>query len=219
MKLDKRGRKVVVLEHAESIGKKIAISGGGRCNFTNLNTSADNFISANPHFCKSALARYTPADFISLVEKHGIAYHEKKLGQLFCDGSSRQIIEMLLTEARDAGVEIRCGSMVRQALAGRRRQQMQLSRKFDNRNQVSRYASAASRSWLPPAACRSRHLARPTSVTVWLVSLISQFVSRGRRSFPFTLSREVLRELAPLSGISHRRHQSVVRAHSFAKIF
>jgi predicted flavoprotein YhiN len=108
----KRGRKVVVLEHAERIGKKIAISGGGRCNFTNLNTTAENFISANPHFCKSALARYTPADFVSLVEKHRIAYHEKKLGQLFCDDSSSQIIEMLVTESQAAGVAVRCGSVV-----------------------------------------------------------------------------------------------------------
>lgn len=104
----KRGRRVLVLEHSERVGKKISISGGGRCNFTNLYTSAENFISANPHFCKSALARYTPADFIALVEKHGISYHEKKLGQLFCDGSSRQIIDMLLRECADAGVEIRC---------------------------------------------------------------------------------------------------------------
>src|SRR5580765_865975 len=109
----KRGRKTLVLEHAGQIGKKIAISGGGRCNFTNLNTAPDNFISTNPHFCKSALARYTPADFVSLVEKHGIRYHEKKLGQLFCDGSSRQIIEMLLREATEAGAEIQCGSLVR----------------------------------------------------------------------------------------------------------
>ena len=109
----KRGRRVVVLEHAERIGKKIAISGGGRCNFTNINTSPDNFISANPHFCKSALARYTPSDFISLVEKHGIPYHEKKLGQLFCDEGSRRIIEMLLHECEAAGVEIRCGAAVR----------------------------------------------------------------------------------------------------------
>ncbi len=109
----KRGRKVVVLERAERIGKKIAISGGGRCNFTNINTSPDNFISANPHFCKSALARYTPSDFISLVEKHGIPYHEKKLGQLFCDEGSRRIIEMLLNECEAAGVEIRCGVAVR----------------------------------------------------------------------------------------------------------
>jgi len=110
----KRGRKVLVIEHAERIGKKIGISGGGRCNFTNTGTTADNFVSQNPHFCKSALARYTPADFIALVEKHGIAYHEKKLGQLFCDGSSQQIIDMLLNECHDAGVEIRFGCEVRE---------------------------------------------------------------------------------------------------------
>ena len=108
----KRGRKVVVVEHAERVGKKIAISGGGRCNFTNTRTGPENFISANPHFCKSALARYTPADFISLVEKHGIRYHEKKLGQLFCDGRSSQIIDMLLCECAAASVEIRCGCQV-----------------------------------------------------------------------------------------------------------
>ncbi len=109
----KRGRKVLVLEHADRVGKKIAISGGGRCNFTNVHTNPANFLSANPHFCKSALARYTPGDFIALVEKHGIKYHEKKLGQLFCDQSSQEIIDMLLGECDDAGVEVRCGSQVR----------------------------------------------------------------------------------------------------------
>src|SRR5277367_2351798 len=94
----KRGRRVAVLEREERIGKKILISGGGRCNFTNLHCRPENFISANPHFCKSALARYTPDDFIALVRKHGIAYHEKKLGQLFCDGSAREIVEMLRKE-------------------------------------------------------------------------------------------------------------------------
>lgn len=108
----KRGRNVLVLEHADRVGKKIAISGGGRCNFTNLYSGPDSFISANPHFCKSAVARYTPSDFISLVKKHRIAYHEKKLGQLFCDGSSQQIIDMLLSECQDAGVEVRCQSPV-----------------------------------------------------------------------------------------------------------
>ena len=108
----KRGRKVLVLEHSERVGKKIAISGGGRCNFTNIYTSPENFLSANPHFCKSALARYTPADFILLVEKYGIAYHEKKQGQLFCDGSSQQIIDLLLAECKAAEVEIRCGCQV-----------------------------------------------------------------------------------------------------------
>src|SRR5215207_11691488 len=91
----RRGRRVVVLEHNQRPGKKIRISGGGRCNFTNAHTAPANFISANPHFCKSALARYTPADFVALVESHGIAYYEKKLGQLFCTGSAQQIIDML----------------------------------------------------------------------------------------------------------------------------
>jgi predicted Rossmann fold flavoprotein len=108
----KRRRKVLVVEHSERVGKKISISGGGRCNFTNLHASAQQFLSANPHFCKSALARYTPRDFITLVEKHGIRYHEKKLGQLFCDQSAQQIIDLLLNECADAGVEIRCDCKV-----------------------------------------------------------------------------------------------------------
>jgi len=113
----KRGRRVLVIEHGDRVGKKIGISGGGRCNFTNVRTGPENFVSQNPHFCKSALARYTPEDFIALVEKHGIAYHEKKLGQLFCDGSSQQIIDLLLGECHDAGVEIRCGCEVREVVS------------------------------------------------------------------------------------------------------
>jgi len=104
----KRGRRVVVLEHAERLWKKILISGGGRCNFTNVGASAAHYVtSGSPHFCKSALARFTPNDFIALVEKHGIAYHEKKLGQLFCDFSSKQIVELLEAECAAAKVEIR----------------------------------------------------------------------------------------------------------------
>jgi len=102
----KRGRRVAVLEHADRLGKKILISGGGRCNFTNIHCTPENFLSSNPHFAKSALARYTPADFISLVEKHRIRYHEKTLGQLFCDGSAREIVAMLEEECRAAGVSI-----------------------------------------------------------------------------------------------------------------
>ena len=102
----KRGRRVIVLERSERIGKKILISGGGRCNFTNLHCQPENFLSANPHFAKSALARYTPADFIALVEKHRIPYHEKTLGQLFCDRSARDITNMLEEECRSAGVQI-----------------------------------------------------------------------------------------------------------------
>ncbi|CAN5505163.1 NAD(P)/FAD-dependent oxidoreductase [soil metagenome] len=102
----KRGRKVLVLEHNAQVGRKILISGGGRCNFTNLNTKPENFISENPHFCKSALARYTPNDFIELVKKHKIEFYEKKLGQLFCRESSRQIVDMLLRECKGAKVKI-----------------------------------------------------------------------------------------------------------------
>ena len=105
----RRGRRVVVLERAERIGKKILISGGGRCNFTNLHCTAENFISANPYFSRSALARYTPADFLALVKKHRIAYHEKTLGQLFCDHSAHEIVNMLEQECRAAGVQILTG--------------------------------------------------------------------------------------------------------------
>jgi predicted Rossmann fold flavoprotein len=108
----RRGRRVALLEHNDRVGKKIGISGGGRCNFTNLGATAANYLSERPDFCKSALARFTPWDFVALVERHGIAYHEKKLGQQFCDGSSRAIIEMLLTECTAAGVAIRCSARV-----------------------------------------------------------------------------------------------------------
>ena len=102
-----RGRRVLLLDHADKVGKKILISGGGRCNFTNRDARPEAFLSGNPHFCKSALARYTQHDFIALVEKHGIAWHEKTLGQLFCDGSARQIVAMLLAEADAVGVDVR----------------------------------------------------------------------------------------------------------------
>jgi predicted Rossmann fold flavoprotein len=108
----KRGRKVLLLEHGERVGRKILISGGGRCNFTNVGTKAENFLSENPHFAKSALARFTPKDFVALVEKHGIKYHEKTLGQLFCDDSARLIVGMLERECAEAGVETRCGVTV-----------------------------------------------------------------------------------------------------------
>src|SRR5260370_563286 len=102
----KRGRRTALLERAGRIGKKILISGGGRCNFTNLHCRPENFISANPHFAKSALAAYTPADFIALVENYGIPYHEKTLGQLFCDGTAQAIVQMLEEECRKFGVRI-----------------------------------------------------------------------------------------------------------------
>lgn len=102
-----RGRRVAVLDHANKVGKKILMSGGGRCNFTNMYTQPTNFLSNNPHFCKSALSRYSPQDFVDLVEQHRIPYHEKKLGQLFCDHKSRDILNLLLTECEAVGVEIR----------------------------------------------------------------------------------------------------------------
>ncbi|MFZ1390617.1 MAG: NAD(P)/FAD-dependent oxidoreductase [Dokdonella sp.] len=102
----RRGKRVRVIEHANRVGKKILMSGGGRCNFTNTGTTPANFLSANPHYCKSALARYTPASFIAMVDAHGIAWHEKELGQLFCDTSSKQIVRMLLDECASAGVRI-----------------------------------------------------------------------------------------------------------------
>lgn len=108
----KRGRKTLVIEHNSQVGRKILISGGGRCNFTNKEVSAQNFISQNPHFCKSALARYTPQDFIELIKKYKIQYYEKKLGQLFCRESSRQIVEMLLLECEKAKAEIRVNCSV-----------------------------------------------------------------------------------------------------------
>ena len=103
----KRGRRVLLADHADAPGKKILISGGGRCNFTNRRAGPDNYLSANPHFARSALARYTPADFVALVDAHGIAWHEKTLGQLFCDGSARQIVDMLWAEC--PGIELSLG--------------------------------------------------------------------------------------------------------------
>ncbi|MBX5188368.1 NAD(P)/FAD-dependent oxidoreductase [Rhizobium sp. NZLR3b] len=108
----KRGRSVAILDHARAPGEKIRISGGGRCNFTNIHAGPKNFLSANPHFCKSALARFTPADFIAMVDRHGIAWHEKTLGQLFCDDSAKDVIRMLLAEMRSTGVQLDLGTEI-----------------------------------------------------------------------------------------------------------
>jgi predicted Rossmann fold flavoprotein len=107
-----RGRRVLLLDHAPRAGAKILISGGGRCNFTNAGTVPERFLSDNPHFCRSALSRYRPADFISLIQKHGIAFHEKTLGQLFCDGSARAVVAMLLAECAVAGVHLSVGHQI-----------------------------------------------------------------------------------------------------------
>ena len=190
----KRGRKVVVLEHSETIGKKIRISGGGRCNFTNVYTNPDNFTSSNPHFCKSALARYTPADFISLVEKHGIAYHEKTLGQMFCDGSSQQIIDLLLRECEMAGVEIRCGCQVydvnRDPQAG----------SFSVRTNQGTIRSSA-------LVIATGGLSIPTlGATDFGYRIARQFglrIEEPRPALvPLTLTSQMLKRLAKLSGVS-----------------
>jgi len=109
-----RGKRVLVLERANKVGKKILISGGGRCNFTNVNAGPANYLSSNPHFAKSALARYSPKDFIELVDSYGIAHHEKTLGQLFCDGPAQQIVDLLLAECAKGNVEIRCEEDIEQ---------------------------------------------------------------------------------------------------------
>ncbi|HLN97178.1 MAG TPA: NAD(P)/FAD-dependent oxidoreductase [Pyrinomonadaceae bacterium] len=187
----KRGRTVILLERSERIGKKIAISGGGRCNFTNLQTSPENFISANPHFCKSALARYTPLDFVSLVEKHGIAYHEKELGQLFCDGSSQQIIEMLLAEARLAGVQVHCNSLVRTV---RKVHSFEIE---TNRGVITSQALVVATGGLsiPPLGA--------TDFGYRLALQFGLLLQEPRPALvPFTLSPDMLRTLAPLSGIA-----------------
>jgi len=192
----RRGRKVLVIEHADRVGKKIAISGGGRCNFTNTGTSPDNFVSRNPHFCKSALARYTPADFIALVEKHGIAYHEKKLGQLFCDGSSQQIIDMLLRECHDAAVEIRCGCEVRQL----------------DRREPSAEGSFRLQTTQGTFHCSSVVIATgglsiaPLGATDFGYRIARQFGLRIEDTraglVPLTLPAQILKALAALSGVS-----------------
>jgi len=187
----KRGRRVLVLEHSDRVGKKIAISGGGRCNFTNIYTRPDNFVSANPHFCKSALARYTPADFIALVDKHDIAWHEKKLGQLFCNESSQQIIDMLLRECAEAGVEILCGCQVRS-----------VSRKdgFTLESNQGRFVASSL-----VIATGGLSIA-PLGATDFGYSIARQFgleIEPPRPALvPFTLSATVQRQLSSLSGIS-----------------
>jgi len=187
----KRGRKVIVLEHADRIGKKIAISGGGRCNFTNIHTSPENFISANPHFCKSALARYAPSDFISLVEKHGIPYHEKKLGQMFCNEGSRRIIEMLLNECESAGVEIRCGGTVRS---------VEKRAKFEVETEIGSVVASS-------LVVATGGLSIPTlGATDFGYRMARQFglaIQEPRPALvPFTLSSRTQTELTTLSGIS-----------------
>ncbi|HEX8176193.1 MAG TPA: NAD(P)/FAD-dependent oxidoreductase [Pyrinomonadaceae bacterium] len=187
----RRGRKVLVLEHAGRVGKKIAISGGGRCNFTNIHTTAENYISANPHFSKSALARYTPQDFISLVEKHRIGYHEKKLGQLFCDGSSQQIIEMLLAECAASGAEILCDCRV-----------LSVQRDGLFRVETSR-GSFVSESLVIATGGLSIPKLGATDFGYRIARQFGLKIEEPRPALvPFTLTRRMLEQLSKLTGVS-----------------
>src|SRR5690606_37739061 len=167
-----RGRRVLLLDHADQVGKKILISGGGRCNFTNLHARAETYLSANPHFAKSALARYTPADFIALVDAYGIAYHEKTLGQLFCDGSAKQIVAMLLGECAKGGVDIRCGETVEEVSHG----DAMFRGTFGNLHSPLPTLS------LQPAARRSPRWARLVSPTTLRAGSVSRSSNRVPRS-------------------------------------
>ena len=169
----KRGRRVAVLEHANRLGKKILISGGGRCNFTNLHCRPENFLSSNPHFAKSAFARYTLRDFIALVEKHNIPYHEKTLGQLFCDRSARDILGMLEAECEQAGVSIFLNTKI---------QNVERATEFIARSQMQ--SSKHQRSWLPPEASQFRRSVRHLSATTWRGSSASPSAIPGPASCP-----------------------------------
>uniref|UniRef100_B0T8G8 HI0933 family protein n=1 Tax=Caulobacter sp. (strain K31) TaxID=366602 RepID=B0T8G8_CAUSK len=192
----KRGRRVLVLDHATAPGEKIRISGGGRCNFTNVNTAPANFLSANPKFCVSALRRYRPADFIALVRKYGIAFHEKALGQLFCDGSAKQIIEMLLTEMDKAGVTLRLGVEVKGVAK-------------DDNDQGGGYVVSTSRG---PIRCASLVVATggksipkmgATGLGYEIAQQFGLAIQETRPSLvPLTFEVKTLERLAPLSGVA-----------------
>jgi|ERR1700752_992131 len=187
----KRGRRVVVIEHSARVGRKIEISGGGRCNFTNINTTPESFLSANPHFCKSALARYTPADFVSLVKKHHISFYEKKLGQLFCHGSAQQIIDMLLLECSDAGVEIKCDCQVSNVAK---------KSEFQVKTSCGEFSSASL-----VIATGGLSIA-PLGATDFGYRVAQQFDLRLEKPrpglVPFTLEGELRKRMEKLSGIS-----------------
>lgn len=188
----RRGRRVLLLDHAKKPAEKIRISGGGRCNFTNIHASPANYLSQNPHFCKSALGRYTPQDFIALVETHGIAYHEKTLGQLFCDGSSQQIIDMLLAEAEAVGVELRL--------------QTALS---DIRQTAQGFAAKVNGE---PVVCESLVVATggpsipKMGASGWGYELAEQFglalIAPRAALVPFTFSEQMLEHYKQLSGVA-----------------
>ena len=167
-----RGLRVLLIDHAEKLAEKIRISGGGRCNFTNRDVTPANFLSDNPAFCRSALARYSSQDFIALVQKHGIAFHEKHKGQLFCDDSSEQIIQMLVREC-EAGAVHALAALRRAGRAQPRRGRLRA-------RHLARPGSGASGWSLPLAVCRSRRSVPPTGACAWPSASATRSSSRAR---------------------------------------
>jgi len=186
-----RGRKVLVIDHANKVGKKILMSGGGRCNFTNVNTTPENFISHNPHFAKSALSRYTPWDFIALVEKHKIPYHEKKLGQLFCDRKSKDILNMLLSECEAVSTEVKTLCEVQDIKTGLPFRLETSHGQFTSESLVIATGGLS----IPTMGATGfgYDLARSLGLKVW---------PTRAALVPFTLSKKQLEKLRDLSGIS-----------------
>lgn len=190
MEAGKRGRKTLLIEKSKAVGEKIRISGGGRCNFTNIYTSPDNYLSQNPHFCKSALGRYTPADFIALIEKHGIAYHEKTLGQLFCDDSAKQIIQMLLDECHAAKVEIQRETTIEKIAEG-----FELTTNHGQHLSCDSLVIATGGPSIPKMGA-----------TGWGYEVVEKFglklIEPRAALVPFTLGEDDLAKLKPLAGVS-----------------
>jgi predicted Rossmann fold flavoprotein len=186
----KRGRSVLVIEKSKKPAEKIRISGGGRCNFTNLHAAPENYLSHNPHFCKSALKRYSAQDFIRLVESHGIAYHEKTLGQLFCDGSSKEIIQMLLSECETAGVTLQLETEITELKPG-----YQITTSHGQSLQCESFVVATGGPSIPKMGA-----------TGWGYEIAGQFglslIPPRPALVPFTLEEEMLATLKPLAGVS-----------------
>ncbi|MBZ6076058.1 NAD(P)/FAD-dependent oxidoreductase [Microvirga puerhi] len=188
----KRGRSVVVLDHASAPGEKIRISGGGRCNFTNLNAAPRNYISQNPSFCISALRRYTQHDFVALVERYGIAYHEKTLGQLFCDGSSRQVVDLLVNEMKLYGAALRLNTVVEETVRDAEGFRLRLSQ-----------GSLHCRSLVVASGGKSIPKMGATGFGYDLARQFGIGITETRPALvPFTLELHLLERLKPLAGVS-----------------
>nr|CAD6424886.1 NAD(P)/FAD-dependent oxidoreductase [Rhizobium sp. Q54] len=187
-----RGKRVLVLDHAKAPGEKIRISGGGRCNFTNIHATASQYLSANPHFAKSALARYTPNDFVRLVERHGIHWHEKTLGQLFCDNSARDIVNLLLAEMRDAAVQLELQQEIRSVEKGPDGYRIATS---DGLVDASALVVATGGKSIPKMGA--------TGLAYRIAEQFGLNVLETRPGLvPLTLDEQLLERLSPLSGIS-----------------